>query len=105
MVLDGDTIELENESLKIGAKIHVGYRDGGYFVTDYLQDYMSENFFKDWPPENITYRVIMNEDMKTGVNAYTHTFIDSEDAYVFVGMLNFGNTTLVYSCCYKGEES
>lgn len=105
MVLDGDTIELENESLKIGAKIHVGYRDGGYFVTDYLQDYMSENFFKDWPPENITYRVIMNEDVKTGVNAYTHTFIDSEDAYAFVGMLNFGNTTLVYSCCYRGEES
>lgn len=66
---------------------------------------MTDNFFNGWPPDSITYSVLMNSETKTGMDAYTHTFIDSEDAWVRVGMLCYGNSTITYTACYKGDES
>lgn len=105
IMLNGNKVELENSDLGIGAQIQVGYRDGDYLVVDYIQDYMMDNFFVGWPPENITYQVIMNGETKTGVDAYTHTFIDSQDAWVRIGMLCYGNSTVTYTACYIGNES
>lgn len=47
----------------------------------------------------------MNEDIKTGMDAYTHTFIDSKDAWVRLGMLCYGNSTITYTACYIGDEN
>lgn len=104
-VLNGSTLELENNDLKIGAQITVGYRNGDYLTPEYLQSYMDSNFFMGWPPENITYQVLMADTIKAGVDAYTHTFIDSEDAWVRIGIGQVGTTTFTYSVCYKGDES
>lgn len=105
LVLNGSSVELENEDLGIGVQIQVGYRDADYLVVDYIQDYMTDNFFNGWPPDNIKYQVIMNGEVKTGVDAYTHTFIDSKDAWVRVGMLCYGNSTVTYTACYIGDEN
>lgn len=105
MSLKGNTLELENSELEIGVQITVGYRDSEYLVVDYIKDYMTDSFFADWPPDKIVYQVIMNEDIKTGMDAYTHTFIDSKDAWVRLGMLCYGNSTITYTACYIGEEN
>ena len=47
----------------------------------------------------------MADTIKAGVDAYTHTFIDSEDAWVRIGIGQVGTTTFTYSVCYKGDES
>lgn len=104
-VLKGSTMELENEDLQIGAQITVGYRNGDYLTPEYIQAYLDSNFFVGWPPENITYSVLMADTIKAGVDAYTHTFIDSEDAWVRIGVGQLGTTTFTYSVCYKGDES
>lgn len=104
-VLKGSTIELENNDLHIGAQITVGYRNGDYLTPEYLQSYMDSNFFVGWPPENIKYSVLMADTIKAGVDAYTHTFIDSEDAWVRIGVGQLGTTTFTYQVCYKGDEN
>lgn len=98
-------MELENNDLGIGAVVQIGYRSGNYISPEFIQTYMQDNFFPDWPPENITYQVLMIDSIKAGMDAYTHTFIDGEDAWVRIGLGSYGNTTFAYSVCYKGAES
>lgn len=98
-------VEFENPELEVSVQVAVGELTDTALKVDVIKDYMQTAFFADWPPDNITYRTIMCNDYQVGVNAYTHTFIDSDDAYVYIGMLNRGTTSICYTACYKGSES
>ena len=98
-------VEFESPDLGISVQVAVGELTGDALKVDVIKDYMQTTFFADWPPDDITYRTVMCNGYQVGINAYTHTFIDSDDAYVYIGMLNRGTTSVCYTACYKGDES
>lgn len=102
MRLKGTTLELEHSSgisgiIKAGAIKEIHPRET-------LQDEVFAPFFAELPPDTVIYSKLFLDDNWWGLQAMTSTFIDSEDAYLRMGMAGIGEQCFTYSFVYKGKQ-
>lgn len=100
--LNGSTLELEHTSnisgtIKIGAVTEL-------YNKDMLQGDVLAPWLDQLPQGGIVYNNIFLDDTMWGVQATTPTTIDSEDAFLRVGMLAFGEYSVVYVFVYRGLQ-
>lgn len=100
--LNGSTLELEHTS-NISGTIKVGSVTELY-NKDMLQGDVLAPWLEQLPQGGIVYNNIFLNDTMWGVQATTPTTIDSEDAFLRVGMLAFGDYSVVYVFVYRGLQ-
>lgn len=96
------SVELEHIS-GISGTIKAGAQ---YFI--YTAPELRENTIKPWfetlPMSNITYSDISVSGQPLGCQAISPTLIDGEPAIIRVGLVAYGNSSLVYTFVYRGER-
>lgn len=113
--MDGVTLELEHKELGIGVQIKIANAE--YTPPEAFRTLMFDNFFTQIPPTEVKYSPIFIDDTERGVDTYFHQFIDDTqakpegeadglmDGWIRIGILQYGDYSIVYTACYKGEES
>ena len=100
--LSGTTLELEHTS-GISGKITAGeIRE--LYPRETMQDEVFTQFFAELPPDTVKYSKLFLDDNWWGLQAMSPTFIDSEDAFLRVGMAGIGEQCFTYSFVYKGKQ-
>lgn len=100
--LNGSTLELSHTS-NISGTIKVGAVTELY-NKELLQGDVLAPWFERVPQSGLVYNNIFLNDTMWGVQATTPTTIDSEDAFLRVGMLAFGDYSVVYVFVYRGLQ-
>lgn len=102
--MSGSKVEVEHPN-GISGKISVGYldREAQRTLADSLQEYLAKEFFSSLPPETVNYSRLHIKDTWVGIDATSHTFINSEDARIRCGILGFGEVAVQYMLVYKGD--
>lgn len=99
--LKGTELELEHSS-GISGTIKAGMIKE-MFPREPMQEEIFAPFFEELPPDTVKYSKLFLDDNWFGLQAMTPTFIDSEEAYLRMGMLGIGEQCFTYSFVYKGK--
>ena len=99
--LKGTELELEHAS-GISGTIKAGMIKE-MFPRESMQEEVFAPFFEELPPDTVKYSKLFLDDNWWGLQAMTPTFIDSEEAYLRMGMLGIGDQCFTYSFVYKGK--
>lgn len=102
--VSGTKIELYHSS-GVSGVITVGTLDREAQKTQAadLQEHLN-TFFSKLPPETIKYNRIYLDDYWCGMDAISHTFIDSADAMIRCGLFGYGEVSGQYMFVYTGSQ-
>lgn len=101
--LGSASLDLEHTS-GISGSIKVGNIEEVYDKDKLIEDVMSP-CFKNFPEGKVEYKSIFLDDICWGVQGSLGLLIDNEESELICGVLGFGDISLIYTFCYKGEQS
>ena len=100
--LNGTSLELEHTG-GISGTVKVGKVSAPYDAA-YLQSDIIAPWLETLPQSTIKYTNIYSNGNMIGVQAATPTLIDSEDAYMIIGMMSMAQYSITYVFVYRGKE-